>query len=100
MVVMVIQYFFKPDSLDKSIPIDTVADKIYDNAKTDSESRSIVNDAVKDYVNEGSADTALDNAKADADAMHNCGTGTTWNGSACVADTLNSINSHNSRYPF
>ena len=37
--------------------------------------------------NEGSADVALDAAKADADATHNCGTGTTWNGSACVADT-------------
>ena len=71
----------------KTIPIPTVADKIYDNAKTDSSSRSVVNDAVKEYVNEGSADVALDNAKADADATHNCGTGTSWNGSACVADT-------------
>lgn len=71
----------------KTIPISTVADKIYDNAKTDSESRSIVNDAVKEYVNEGSADVALDAAKADADATHNCGTGTHWSGSACVADT-------------
>lgn len=70
-----------------SIPISTVADKIYDNAKTDTESRSIVNDAVKEYVNEGSADVALDAAKADADATHNCGTGTHWSGSACVADT-------------
>ncbi len=69
----------------KTIPIPTVSDKIYDNAKTDSESRSIVNDAVKEYVNEGSADVALDAAKADADATHNCGTGTSWNGSACVA---------------
>ena len=60
----------------RSIPIPTVADKIYDNAKTDSNSRSVVNDAVKEYVNEGSADTALDAAKADADATHNCGTGT------------------------
>lgn len=66
------------------IPIPTIADKVYDNAKTDSNSRSVVNDAVKEYVNEGSADAALD-AKADADATHNCGTGTTWNGSACVA---------------
>lgn len=73
----------------RSIPIPTVADKIYDNAKTDTASASIVNDAVKDYVNEGSADTALDAAKADADATHNCGTGTSWNGSACVADTPN-----------
>ena len=72
---------------DGSIPISTVADKIYDNAKTDSESRSIVNDAVKDYVNSGAADVALDAAKADADATHNCATGTTWNGSACVVDT-------------
>lgn len=71
----------------KSIPIPTVADKIYDNAKTDSSSASIVNDAVKEYVNEGSADVALDAAKADADATHACGTGTSWNGSACVADT-------------
>lgn len=71
----------------RSIPIPTVADKIYDNAKTDSDSRSVVNDAVKDYVNEGSADTALDNAKADADASHACGSGTHWSGSACVADT-------------
>lgn len=71
----------------KYIPIPTVADKIYDNAKTDTASASIVNDAVKEYVNEGSADVALDNAKADADATHGCGTGTTWNGSACVADT-------------
>lgn len=71
----------------KSIPIATVADKIYDNAKTDPASASIVNDAVRDYVNEGSADVALDNAKADTDASHACGTGTHWNGSACVADT-------------
>lgn len=71
----------------RSIPIPTVANKIYDNAKTDSNSRSVVNDAVKEYVNEGSADTALDKAKADADATHGCGTGTQWNGSACVADT-------------
>lgn len=69
----------------KTIPIPTVADKIYDNAKTDSASASIVNDAVKDYVNGGAADVALDAAKADADATHGCGTGTTWNGSACVA---------------
>ena len=71
----------------KSIPIPTVSDKIFDDAKTDSDSRSVVNDAVKDYVNEGSADTALDKAKADADAGHSCGTGTHWGGSACVADT-------------
>ena len=71
----------------KTIPIPTVSDKIYDNAKTDTASASIVNDAVRDYVNEGSADTALDAAKADADATHNCGTGTHWSGSACVADT-------------
>ena len=71
----------------RSVPIPQVADKIYDNAKTDSESRSIVNDAVREYVNEGSADTALDAAKADADATHGCGTGTHWSGSACVADT-------------
>ena len=69
----------------RSIPITTVADKIYDNSKTDSDSRSVVNDAVKEYVNEGSADTALDNAKADADASHACGSGTHWSGSACVA---------------
>lgn len=69
----------------RSIPIPTVADKIYDNSKTHAESRAIVNDAVKEYVNEGSADTALDNAKTDTDATHGCGTGTTWNGSACVA---------------
>ncbi len=71
----------------KTIPISTIADKIYDNAKTDAASASVVNQAVKEYVNEGSADTALDNAKADADATHGCGTGTQWNGSACVADT-------------
>ena len=70
-----------------TIPIPTVADKVFDNAKTDSNSRSVVNDAVREYVNEGSADTALDNAKADADASHACGTGTHWSGSACVADT-------------
>lgn len=69
------------------LSIPTVADKVYDNAKTDSASASIVNDAVKEYVNEGSADVALDAAKADADATHNCGTGTHWSGSACVADT-------------
>lgn len=74
-------------TVDKYIPIPTVADKIYDNAKTDSASASIVNDAVKDYVNSGAADVALDTAKADADATHGCGTGTQWNGSACVADT-------------
>lgn len=78
-----------PDNTYKTIPIPTVADKIYDNAKTDSNSRSVVNDAVREYVNEGSADVALDAAKADADATHNCGTGTHWSGSACVADTPN-----------
>ena len=78
---------YQPDTNERSIPISTVADKIYDNAKSDTESRSIVNDAVKEYVNEGSADVALDTAKADADATHGCGTGTQWNGSACVADT-------------
>lgn len=71
----------------KTIPIPTIADRVYDNAKTDSASASVVNDAVKEYVNEGSADVALDNAKAYADATHGCGTGTQWNGSACVADT-------------
>lgn len=76
-----------PNNPYKTIPIGTVADKIYDNAKTDTASASVVNDAVKDYVNEGSADVALDNAKADADATHGCGTGTHWSGSACVADT-------------
>lgn len=76
-----------PDDMWKTIPIPTVADKIYDNAKTDTASASIVNDAVKEYVNEGSADVALDTAKADADATHGCGTGTHWSGSACVADT-------------
>ncbi len=71
----------------KSIPISAVADKIYENAKTDSDSASVVNNAAREYVNEGSADTALDSAKADADASHSCGTGTHWSGSACVADT-------------
>ena len=71
----------------RSVPIPQVADKIYDNAKTDAASASIVNDAVKDYVNSGAADVALDAAKADADATHGCGTGTHWSGSACVADT-------------
>ena len=78
-----------PETPFNTIPIPTVANKIYDNAKTDSNSRSIVNDAVKDYVNSGAADVALDNAKADADASHACGTGTHWSGSACVADTPN-----------
>ena len=68
-----------------TIPIPTIADKIYDNAKTDTASASIVNDAVKDYVNSGAADVALDAAKAETDATHGCGTGTSWNGSACVA---------------
>lgn len=77
-----------PDYNDyKTIPIPTIADKIYDNAKTDTASASIVNDAVKDYVNSGAADVALDAAKAETDATHNCGTGTHWSGSACVADT-------------
>lgn len=71
----------------RTIPIPTVADKIYDNAKTDTASAAVVNNAVKDYVNAGSADTALDAAKAQADATHGCGTGTHWSGSACVADT-------------
>ena len=74
-----------PTNQSGSIPIPTVADKIYDNAKTDAASSSIVNDVVKDYVNEGSADVALDAAKAEIDATHNCGAGTSWNGSACVA---------------
>ena len=81
----VYDYSANPDY--KTIPIGTVAGKVYDNAKTDSASASIVNDAVKEYVNQGSADVALDAAKADADASHACGTGTHWSGSACVADT-------------
>lgn len=80
-------YYVKQPNDWKSVGIPTVANKIYDNAKTDTSSRSVVNDAVTQYVNEGSADTALDNAKADADASHACGTGTHWSGTACVADT-------------
>lgn len=78
-------YYVKQPNNWKSVGIPTVANKIYDNAKTDSNSRSVVDNAVTEYVNEGSADTALNNAKADADATHNCGTGTYWSGSACVA---------------
>lgn len=84
----------------RSIPIPTVANKIFDNAKTDSDSRSVVNDAVKEYVNEGSADTALDNAKADADATHACGSGTHWSGSACVADTPTTPSTPTTDTPF
>lgn len=71
----------------QSIPVDVVANKIYDNAKTDIPSKSTVNDAVKTLVDAGAYDKALDNAKTDTDAGHACGTGTHWNGSACVADT-------------
>lgn len=85
--VLYCETVIQPQNDYKTIPIPTVSDKIYDNAKTDTASASIVNDAVKDYVNSGAADVALDTAKADADATHACGTGTSWNGSACVADT-------------
>lgn len=84
----------------QSVPIPTVADKIYDNAKTDTNSRSVVNDAVKEYVNEGSVDVALDNAKADTDATHACGTGTHWSGSACVADTPSTPTTPTTDTPF
>lgn len=83
-----------------TIPIGTVADKVYDNAKTDAASASVVNDAVRDYVNEGSADVALDAAKADADATHGCGTGTHWSGSACVADTTTTPDTPTTDTPF
>ena len=55
--------------------------------KFDVDSLFMIASSLKEYVNEGSADVALDNAKADADASHACGTGTHWSGSACVADT-------------
>ncbi|MDI4509758.1 hypothetical protein E6P75_05970 [Moraxella osloensis] len=98
--VLYCETVIQPQNDYKTIPIPTVADKIYDNAKTDSESRSIVNDAVKEYVNEGSADVALDAAKADADATHNCGTGTHWSGSACVADTTTTPDTPTTDTPF
>ncbi|MBE0974907.1 hypothetical protein IH776_26685, partial [Escherichia coli] len=48
----------------KTIPIDTVADKIYDNAKTgDSDSVAVVTTAVADLTKEGEYDTPLDLAK-------------------------------------
>ena len=53
-----------PDNPYKSIPIDTVADKIYDNAKTgDADSVSVVTTAVADLTKEGEYDTPLDLAK-------------------------------------
>ena len=89
-----------PNNDYKTIPIPTVADKIYDNAKTDTASASVVNDAVRGYVNEGSADVALDAAKADTDATHNCGTGTHWSGSACVADAPTTPSTPTTDTPF
>lgn len=48
----------------KTIPIPTVADKIYDNAKTgDADSVSVVTTAVADLTKEGEYDTPLDLAK-------------------------------------
>lgn len=48
----------------KSIPIPTVADKIYDNAKTgDADSVSVVTTAVADLTKEGEYDTPLDLSK-------------------------------------
>lgn len=53
-----------PDNPYKSIAIDTVADKIYDNAKTgDADSVSVVTTAVADLTKEGEYDTPLDLVK-------------------------------------
>ncbi|MFW2178531.1 MULTISPECIES: virulence factor TspB C-terminal domain-related protein [unclassified Moraxella] len=72
-----------------SVPIsDLVPDVIADAKKGNPTAQDVVNQAVQDAVNAGTTDNALANAKTDTDATHSCGTGTAWNGSACVADKV------------
>ena len=61
----VIGWFSLPSSSDdyKTIPISTVADKIYDNAKTHADSLAAVTTAVADLTKEGEYDTPLDLSK-------------------------------------
>lgn len=75
----------------KSISLDTVSQKVISNAASDhADSKRLVAPTVIDGANAGEYDTQLktayDNAVAD-NATHNCGSGTHWSGSACVADT-------------
>ena len=59
-----VQYMFAAGETTKSIPIPTVADKIYDNAKTGhADSVSVVTSAVADLTKEGEYDTPLDLVK-------------------------------------
>ena len=75
---------------DKVVSADEIGNDILNKAKAgDSAMTNVVNDAMADEVNKGAHDAALDKAaaqKTSENESHNCGTGTTWNGSACVAD--------------
>lgn len=72
----------------RTISVDELASTALSDAqKGIAPAKVAVENSVADDINVGSLDAALDAAKADADASHACGTGTHWNGSACVADT-------------
>lgn len=74
----------------KIISADEIGNDILNKARAgDSAMTNVVNDAMADQVNKGAHDAALDKAaaqKTSENESHNCGTGTHWNGSACVAD--------------
>lgn len=71
---------------DKVVSADEIGNDILNKAKAgDSAMANVVSDAMADRVGAGAYDLALDKAAAD-NVAHNCDTGTSWNGSACVAD--------------
>lgn len=75
----------------KTVGADEIGADLLTKAKSgDTSAASVVNDAMGEQVNKGTYDTALDTALAQQlvdNQTHNCGTGTHWSGSACVADT-------------
>ena len=84
-------YFGGNADTDKSVSLDDVTNKVIANAAAGhADSQKLVAPTVIDAANAGEYDTQLktayDNAIAD-NSTHNCGTGTHWSGSACVADT-------------
>ena len=79
------------DTNSKTVGADEIGSDLLSKAKVgDTSAASVVNDAMTEQVNKGTYDTSLDAAAAQQAAdneAHNCGTGTHWSGSACVADT-------------
>lgn len=70
----------------RTITVDELANSSLADAKAGiAPAKAAIENSVADDINLGSLDAALDAAKAEADATHGCGTGTSWNGSACVA---------------